>query len=76
MEALAGEFIARPAPARANLGDGSEGLNIVAMQTAERERKRLTADREELNQSAVRRLKETLGAELGAKVGDLPVKKK
>ena len=76
VEALAGEFIARPAPARANLGDGSEGLNIVAMQTAERERKRLTADREELNQSAVRRLKETLGAELGAKVGDLPVKKK
>lgn len=76
VEALAGEFIARPAPARANLGDGPEGLNIVAMQTAERERKRLTADREELNQSAVRRLKETLGADLGAKVGDLPVKKK
>ncbi len=49
---------------------------MQAMQSAERDRKRLVADRDELNQSAVRRLKETLGAELATKVGDLPAKKK
>ncbi len=75
VEKLASEFIHRPKPASTQSIDAPGGFDMQAMQLADRERKRLAADRDEVNQSAVRRLKELLGSELAAKVGDLPAKK-
>lgn len=72
IERLAAEFIARPKSAASEGIDAHGGFE----QAAERDRKRLAADRDELNQSAVRRLKEALGEELAAKVGELSAKKK
>ena len=75
VERLAADFINRPKPVDKLSLDAIGGFDMQAMQLADRERMRLAADRDELNQSAVRRLKELLGSELGAKVGDLPAKK-